>query len=288
MSQTIRKAVIPAAGLGTRFLPASKVIPKEMLPIVDKPIIQYVVEELVEAGIEQIIIVTGWHKRTIEDHFDYPFELEYRLKQAGKNDLFEVQRKIADSAEFVYVRQREPLGTGHAIMRARDVVGNEPFLVHFGDDIIVSSVPAASQLMDVYEKYGTPVLAGMRVAKEEVSKYGAIDGEQIDDRLYRVSDLVEKPESNAVRTDLVQVTEYILTPDWFDRMEHVKPSPGGEIWPTEAIREMARNGGVYAYEFEGKRYDCGTKLGYLKANIDMGLQHCELAEPLKAHLRSIG
>lgn len=294
MQKKIRKAVIPAAGLGTRFLPATKAIPKEMLPIVDKPIIQYIVEELVDSGIEQVIIISGWHKRTIEDHFDYPFELEYYLKESGKEALFEAQRKIADAAEFVFIRQHEPLGTGHAILQARSVIGAEPFIVHWGDDVIDSQVPAAKQLMDVYERYEKPILAVERVSEDEISNYGAVDAEDVENagginaagRVYRVRDIVEKPAPDETPSMLGQVAEFILTPDFFDRMERVGPGKQGEIWHIDAIQEMAREDEVYACEFEGTRYDCGRKSGYLRANVDFALKRKDVGPELSEYLKS--
>lgn len=285
MPQKIRKAVIPAAGLGTRFLPASKAIPKEMLPIVDKPVIHYVVEELVAAGIEQIIIVTGWHKRTIEDHFDYPFELEYRLLQAGKRALYESQREIADAAEYIFVRQREPLGTGHAILQAQSVVGDEPFLVHWGDDIIDAEIPAARQLMDVYEQYQSTVLAVQHVEPHEIVRYGSIDPEPISKRIFRVKDIIEKPVEGSAPSLLGQVCEFILTPDFFERMRRVQPGKGGERWHIDAIQEMARESAVYAHEFIGKRYDCGDKHGYMRANIDFALKRDDMGSALREYLK---
>lgn len=298
MAKKIRKAVIPAAGLGTRFLPATKAIPKEMLPIVDKPIIQYIVEELVASGIEQIIIVTGWHKRTIEDHFDYPFELEYRLMQAGKKELFEAQRKIADAAEFIFVRQREPLGTGHALLQAKSVIGDEPFLVHWGDDIIDAEVPAAKQLIDVYGQYEGSVLAVDRVTEDEISNYGAIDpdpvksqssygaGDLEEERVYRVKSIVEKPSAEEAPSLLGQVCQFILTPDFFEHMERVQPEEGKEVLHVDAIQEMAKGGRVYACEFEGLRFDCGRRNGYLHANIHYALKREDTREAVTSFLKS--
>ncbi len=288
--QRVRKAVIPAAGLGTRFLPASKVVPKEMLPIVDKPIIQYIVEELVASGIEQIIIISGWHKRTIEDHFDYPFELEYRLLHAGKKELFEAQRQIADAAEYVYIRQREPLGTGHAILQARSVVGDEPFLVHWGDDIIDAEIPVARQLIGAFEKYGKSMLALERVEPEDVIHYGCPSIQEIpgEDQIFQVTGIVEKPEPKDAPSSFGQVSEFILTPDFFERVERVRPSErDGEIYHIDAIQEMAEEGGVYGYEFEGRRYDCGRKEGYLRANIDFALKRDDVGPVLREYLKRV-
>lgn len=287
MSTPIKKAVIVAAGLGTRFLPASKAIPKEMLPVVDKPIIHRIVEGLVESGITQIVIVTGWHKRTIEDHFDYPFELEYRLKQAGKEELFEAQRTIADAAKFVFVRQPGPLGIGDAILRAAPVIGEEPFLAMLGDDIIDADPPVAKQLMDIYEKVNKSVIAVMKVPDAEVSRYGIIDPEPVSDRLYRVKNFVEKPQLTDAPSNLAQVSAFLLTPDFFAEMKKVKPGKGGELWQVDAIQQMAHNDTVYAYEFKGTRYDCGHKLGLLQANVEFALKDPSINQEFIAYLEDL-
>src|SRR5579871_271448 len=250
---SIRKAVIPAAGLGTRFLPATKAQPKEMLPIVDKPVIQYIVEEAAASGIEQIIIITGQSKRAIEDHFDRSFELEYHLREQGKAAMFEQIKHIAELVKFVYVRQQMPLGNGHAVLVAREVVGDEPFAVLWGDDIVVSDEPCLKQMMRVYERYGRSVLAAMRVPRSDYSKYGMIEPRQIDDRLSQVLSIVEKPNPDDAPSNLAQVKGYILTPEIFELLERTPPKKGGEIWLGDAIDLLIQQQTVYAYEFEGRR-----------------------------------
>lgn len=283
----VRKAVIPAAGLGTRFLPATKAQPKEMLPIVDKPTIQYIVEDAVRSGIEQIVIVTGQSKRAIEDHFDYPFELAHRLREQKKfEELREVER-ISDIASFVYVRQKQPLGNGHAVLVTRDVVGDEPFAVLWGDDLVDAEVPLVQQMMDVYERYEASVLAVMKVPKQNVSKYGIVAAKPVADRVWEVTDLVEKPPVEEAPSDLAQVTGYILTPEIFDELERTVPGKGGEIWLSDAIRSLMRRQKVFALEFEGKRYDAGNKLEFLQATVDFALKRDDLREEFRAYLKSL-
>ncbi len=283
----LRKAVIPAAGLGTRFLPASKVVPKEMLPIVDRPVIQYVVEEAVAAGIEHVIIVTAQSKRALEDHFDTHYELEQRLVQAGKEAELAMLRRIQGLAEFTYVRQPAPLGNGHAVLCARRVVGDEPFAMLWGDDFVVGAVPCLQQLKAVFEQHGKAVAAAMRVPRADIPKYGIARVRPVGARTYLVEEVVEKPAIEQAPSDLALVKEYILTPDIFDELERTPVGKGGEIWLTDAVNRLAARGGLYAYEFEGRRYDVGDKLDFLRANIDLGLQREDLGPALREHLRSL-
>ena len=284
----VRKAVIPAAGFGTRFLPATKAQPKEMLPIVDKPIIQYVVEQAVEAGIEQIIIVTGWHKRAIEDHFDRHFELEARLEQNGKSNELKEIKKISDLADFVYVRQKEPLGNGHAVLVAKDVVGDEPFVVMWGDEFFYSQPSSISQLVTAYEKYHNPVIAGVRVAPNDVSRYGIADVTNIEENVYKINKIIEKPDPSVAPSNLATHGSYLLTPDIFEILAAMKPSRGGEIWLAEAIGQLISKRDVYALELKNsKYYDCGNKLEYLKAVIEFGLKHDDLKSEFAEYLKNI-
>ncbi len=288
MSQKIRKAIIPAAGFGTRFLPATKAMPKEMLPIVDKPIIQYVVEEAVASGIEDIIIVTGWHKRTIEDHFDYPFELEKRLLEAGKEEQAEAVRKIADMANFIYVRQKGTYGNGTPVLNARRVIGDEPFAVLWGDEFIYSNPPRLKQMIQVWEKYGVPNVSAVRVPKTEVSKYGIAEVTNVETGIYKINQIVEKPQLNEAPSDLATHGAYILTPRIFDILAEAKPGKGGEIWLPEAISQLAKEQDVYAVEIQkGKYYDTGNKLEYLKAVVEFGLMHEELKKDFGEYLKNI-
>jgi UTP--glucose-1-phosphate uridylyltransferase len=285
----IRKAVIPAAGYGTRFLPATKASPKEMLPVVDKPVIQYVVEEAVASGIEHIIIITGANKRAIEDHFDYNFELEYRLKQSGKDEMYEEIRAISDMANFTYIRQKEQLGNGHAILCAEEVVKDEPFIVLWGDDFIYSDPPRCKQLIDVHNKYNSSVISVMpRLGVEDASKYGFIKGSATEKGIYKVEELVEKPGIEKRPSELASLSGFLLTPDVFKVLKELKPGQGGEIWLSEAINEMAKQGNVYAKQIEnGKFYDCGNKLEYIKANIDFAMKRSELANGMKTYMQEI-
>lgn len=284
----VRKAVIPAAGFGTRFLPATKAQPKEMLPIVDKPIIQYVVEGAVEAGIEQIIMVTGWHKRAIEDHFDKHFELEARLEKDGKTELLEQIRKISELANFVYVRQKEALGNGHAVLTAREIVGDEPFLVMWGDEFFQADPCAPAQLIEAYEKYSNPAIAGVRIPKEDIHKYGIADVTRVENNIFKINKIVEKPEPGEAPSDLATHGSYLFTPDIFDILENLQPSKSGEIWLADAIDQLIAKRDVYAVELVGaKYYDCGDKVSYLKAVIDHGLAHPETGSELRAYLKSL-
>jgi len=287
MPQAVRKAVFPAAGLGTRFLPATKASPKEMLPLVDKPLIQYVVEEAVASGIESVIIVTGRGKSAIEDHFDVSFELEALLRERGKHDDLRLVREISEMARVSYVRQREALGLGHAVLQARDWVGEEPFAVMLSDDIIDSRTPALRQLIDVYEKYDAPVVATMQVAGEAISRFGALDVDEVADGIYRIKDMIEKPPLSAAPSDLAIIGRYILTPDIFAEIEATTPGAIGEIQITDAMRALSKKRDFYAVRFEGTRYDAGDKLGFLIATVEYALKHSELAPDFRSYLRSL-
>jgi UTP--glucose-1-phosphate uridylyltransferase len=282
----VKKAVFPVAGLGTRFLPATKSSPKEMLSLIDKPLVQYVVEEAVAAGIEQILFVTGRGKRAIEDHFDISFELESILREKGKDDIVKEVRDIAEMISIFYVRQKQALGLGHAILCAREFVGNEPFAVLLGDDIIDAEKPCLGQLLDVYQKYHGSVLALEQVPMENISAYGCVRANPISDRVYEVSDLVEKPKREDAPSDLAIIGRYILTPEIFPILEKQEPGKGGEIQLTDAILKLSRQQTIYGCRFEGNRYDCGDKLGFLKATIDMALKREDLGRDLEEFLRA--
>ena len=287
MPAKVRKAVFPAAGLGTRFLPATKASPKEMLPLVDKPLIQYVVEEAVASGIESIIIVTGRGKAAIEDHFDVSFELEKLLEERGKEDLLKEIRAISEMARVSYVRQREALGLGHAVLQARDFVNDEPFAVMLSDDIIDSEKPALRQLLDVYEKYDAPVVGTMQVAGEAISRFGVLDVEEVEDGVYKIKDMVEKPPMSEAPSDLAIIGRYVLTPDIFDEIEKTRPGAIGEIQITDAMRSLLKKRPFYAVRFKGKRHDAGDKLGFLIATVELALKHEELAPEFKEYLKSL-
>jgi len=287
MPQRVRKAVFPAAGLGTRFLPATKASPKEMLPLVDKPLIQYGVEEAVASGIESIIVVTGPGKGAIKDHFDVSPELESFLGERGKDNDLKLVRAISDLAQVSYVLQSEALGLGHAILQARDLVGNEPFAVILSDDIIDAETPALRQLIDVYEKYDAPVVATMSVAGEAISRFGVLDVEPIDDRVYRIKDMVEKPAAADAPSDLAIIGRYVLTPDIFDELEKTKPGAIGEIQITDAMRSLLKKREFYAVRFEGARHDAGDKLGFLIATVEFALKHPDLAPGFREYLNSL-
>lgn len=280
--------MIPAAGFGTRFLPATKAMPKEMLPIVDKPIIQYVVEEAVAAGIEDIIIVTGWHKRSIEDHFDYPFELEKRLEESGKHEQAEEVRHIANMANFIYVRQKGPMGNGTPVLNARHVIGDEPFAVLWGDEFIYSTPPRLKQMIDVWNTYGTPNVSAVRVPEETVGRYGIADITPVEKNVFKINKIVEKPTVQEAPSNLATHGAYIFPPRIFDLLEQVKPGKGGEIWLIDAITKLAQEQDVYAVEIQnGKYYDTGNKLEYLKAVVEFGLKHNELSEDFAKFLHDI-
>jgi UTP--glucose-1-phosphate uridylyltransferase len=289
MPPRIRKAVFPAAGLGTRFLPATKAQPKEMLPLVDKPIIQYVIEEAVAAGLTNIIIVTGRGKNAIEDHFDVSHELERMLQERGKTALLEQVRAISNLINVAYVRQKETLGLGHAVLMARDLVGDEPFAVMLGDDIIDNPVPCMKQMIDVFEKHDGPVVAVHQVPRDEISAYGVIDGDAVpdDDRVYRIRDLVEKPNVDEAPSDLAIIGRYILTPDIFEELEKTPRDKAGEIQLTNGLRRLKDKRPVFGYRFEGKRHDAGNKLGFLKATVEFALKREDLGGPFREYLRDL-
>ena len=286
--QKIRKAVIPAAGFGTRFLPQTKAMPKEMLPIVDKPVIQYVVEELVESGITEIVIVTGWHKRAIEDHFDYPNELIQTLKDQGKEKLIEAVKRPAELANFVYIRQKGPYGNGTPVLCAKDVIGDEPFVVIWGDEFIYSNPPRTRQCLDVFEKYGDPVISAIRVPKTDVSRYGIVETTEVEKNVGQIKRLIEKPTIEEAPSNLAAHGCYVLTPDIFPILEHLQPGKSGEIWLTDAIRELMKKRPVYACEIQnGKYYDTGNKLEYLKTVVEFALNHKDLNGDFREYLKSL-
>ncbi|HXP83092.1 MAG TPA: UTP--glucose-1-phosphate uridylyltransferase GalU [Bryobacteraceae bacterium] len=292
MTPKVRKAVFPAAGLGTRFLPATKAQPKEMLPLVDKPLIQYGVEEAIHSGVQNIIIVTGRGKTAIEDHFDVSFELEQLLESRGKKDLLNAVRSVSDMINVAYVRQKEALGLGHAVLRAKELVGREPFAVILSDDIIDSEVPALRQLLDVYEFYNAPVVALMEVPRENTPMYGIVDAEPVahnggKDRLYRIRNLVEKPKAADAPSNLAIIGRYVLTPEVFDSLESIEPGSGGEIQLTDGLKHLLRSRPIYGYRFEGTRYDAGDKLGFLKATVEFALKRFDLGEQFREYLKSL-
>jgi len=283
----ITKAIIPAAGLGTRFLPATKAMPKEMLPILDKPTIQYIVEEAAKAGIEDIIIVTGKHKRAIEDHFDNQKELEITLENSGKTELLEKVQFSTNLANIFYVRQKEQKGLGHAILTAKQFIGNEPFAVLLGDDIVESDDPAIKQLMDVYEQTEKSVIGVQEVRPEETHRYGIIDPVSQNGRLYDVKKFVEKPAPGTAPSNLAIMGRYVLTPDIFDYLANQGEGAGGEIQLTDAIERLNADSQVYAYDFEGNRYDVGEKLGFVKTTIEYALKDAEMRDELKAFIKTL-
>lgn len=282
----IRKVIIPVGGLGTRFLPATKAQPKEMLTIVDKPVIQYLVEEAVDSGIREVIFVTGKGKRAIEDHFDHAGDLESYLEKKGKKDLVKKVRAISSLAYCAFVRQKEPRGVGDALLQARHLIGNEPVAVLYGDDVVYSKKePALKQLIKVFEKYHAPVLALERIPKDLVSRYGVIGGTRIAPRTWQIQKIIEKPSIVVAPSNLAVVGKYILTSRVFDELAKVKPKKGEELYLTDAFPRMIKKGEeVYGYEFEGKRYDCGDKLGLLLAIVDFGLRHSEVRSGLRRHI----
>ncbi|QAT62016.1 UTP--glucose-1-phosphate uridylyltransferase GalU [Acidilutibacter cellobiosedens] len=285
---TIKKAIIPAAGLGTRFLPATKAQPKEMLPIVDKPTIQYIVEEAIESGIEDILIITGRNKRAIEDHFDKSVELEMELEQRNKTELLNLVRKVSNMANITYIRQKEPKGLGDAIYCGKNFIADEPFAVLLGDDIVDSQTkPCLKQLMDVYDEYKTTILGIKEVPKEEVNKYGIVSGMYIEDGVYKVKDLIEKPTPEEAPSNVAILGRYIITPEIFKVLEHTAPGAGGEIQLTDALRELAKKEAMYAYNFEGKVYDVGDKLGFLQATVEFALKRKKLGTEFRKYLKGI-
>lgn len=284
---TVRKAIIPAAGLGTRFLPATKAQPKEMLPIVDKPTIQFIIEEAVASGIEEILIITGRNKRAIEDHFDKSIELEYQLEQNGKTDLLDIVRDISNIADIHYIRQKEPRGLGHAISCAKAFVGNEPFAVMLGDDVVDSEIPCLRQLINCFNEYKTSILGVQNVPEADVCKYGIVEGLHIEDRVYKVKNLVEKPPIEEAPSNVAILGRYIITPEIFNILESTQPGKGGEIQLTDALKTLIAREAMYAYNFEGKRYDVGDKLGFLEATVEFALKKEELKEPFMNYLLSL-
>lgn len=287
MFTKVRKAVIPAAGLGTRFLPATKAQPKEMLPIVDKPTIQYIIEEAINSGIEKFLIVTGRSKRSIEDHFDRSIELGLNLEQHNKSDLLDMVRKISD-INLHYIRQKEPLGLGHAVLCAKDFVGKEPFAVLLGDDVVDAKKPCLQQLIEVYDKTGATVLGVQEVPQDKVSSYGIISPlRQLDARTWEVGDMIEKPSQAEAPSHLAVLGRYIISPDIFEILEKTKPGQGGEIQLTDALRILAKQQQMLAYNFEGRRYDVGDKEGFLEATVEQALKRPELHDAFLSYLKNI-
>lgn len=287
MSTKVRKAVFPAAGLGTRFLPATKAMPKEMLTLVDKPLIQYVVEEAVDSGIESMIIVTGRDKSAIENHFDISYELEQTLQERGKQEVFEQVRGVAEIAKVSYTRQKQPLGLGHAIYQAKDFVENEPFAVMLPDDIMDSAVPALKQMIDVFEKYNAPVIATMQVEGEAISRFGVIDAEEVEPNVFKIKDMVEKPKFEDAPSDLAIVGRYIFTPDIFKAIEGTTPGAGGEIQITDAMRNLLKERDFYAVKLDGVRHDAGDKLGFLIATVEFALKRAGLGDEFREYLKGL-
>ena len=292
MLPKVRKAVFPAAGLGTRFLPATKAQPKEMLPLVDKPLIQYGVEEAIRSGVQNIFIVTGRGKSAIEDHFDVSFELEHLLESRNKKDLVHIVREVSDMINVAYIRQKEALGLGHAVLRAKELVGNEPFAVILSDDVIDAPVPCLRQLLDVYEFFGAPVLALMEVPEDAVSSYGIVDAEPVDhngskERLFRIRSMVEKPKPAEAPSKLGIIGRYVLTPEIFSSIEATGPGAGGEIQLTDGLKHLLRNRPIYGYRFVGTRYDAGDKLGFLKSTVEFALRRKDLGEEFRNYLRAL-
>jgi UTP--glucose-1-phosphate uridylyltransferase len=287
MNNTITKAVFPAAGLGTRFLPATKASPKEMLPLVDKPLIQYVVEEAVASGIDEVVLVTGRGKRAIEDHFDLAFELEEDLKAKGKHKLLSEVQRIANLVTFCYIRQKKALGLGHAVLTTKRVVGDEAFAVLLGDDIVDATVPVLKQMMDIYARYPYTILAIQKVPKSQTRNYGIIDAKKIEDGVYLVKDMVEKPSPDDAPSNLAIIGRYILTPEIFDALENTKPGKGGEIQLTDGLKLLMEKQPIYAYEFKGIRHDAGDKLGFLKATVEFGLKNKEFGSEFRNYLQKL-
>ncbi|MEF2820635.1 UTP--glucose-1-phosphate uridylyltransferase GalU [Clostridium sp.] len=288
MENKIRKAIIPAAGLGTRFLPATKAQPKEMLPIVDKPTLQYIIEECVASGIEEILIITGRNKKSIEDHFDRSVELEMELEKSGKEEMLKMVREISDMVNIHFIRQKEPRGLGHAILCAKTFVGNEPFAVLLGDDVVYNdNKPCLKQLIDCYEEYKTSVLGVQTVEPQDVNKYGIVGGLHIEDRVYKVKNLIEKPAVEEAPSNVAILGRYIITPKIFEILENTKPGKGNEIQLTDALLELIKHEAMYAYDFEGRRYDVGDKLGFLQATVEYALRKEELRDGFIEYLKTI-
>ncbi len=284
----VRKAVIPAAGLGTRFLPATKAMPKEMLPIVDKPTIQYIIEEAIASGIKEILIVTGKCKRAIEDHFDRSITLELELEKNNKHELLEIVKNVSEMVDIHYIRQKDPKGLGHAIYCARTFVGSEPFAVLLGDDIVHNDEePCLKQMLEAYDQYQASILGVQEVAPQEVSKYGIIEGHKVADRVYKVSGLVEKPSVEEAPSNVAILGRYIINPGIFEILKHTKPGKGGEIQLTDALTELAQQEAVYAYNFEGRRYDVGNRQGFLEATVEAALRREDLKDEFLEYLVKI-
>jgi len=283
----IRKAIIPAAGLGTRFLPATKAQPKEMLPIVDKPTIQYIIEEAINSGIEDIMIITGRNKRSIEDHFDKSIELELELEKHGKKDLLHLVQDISNLVNITYIRQKEPKGLGHAIYCAKTFIGNEPFAVLLGDDVVTAEKPCLKQMIEQYDKYQASILGVQTVPQEDVNKYGIVAGNKEGERIYKVTDLVEKPKQEVAPSNIAILGRYIITPKIFEYLENTKPGSGGEIQLTDALKELAKEEDMYAYDFIGRRYDVGKKQGFLEATVEFALAREDLKEEFTKYLKSL-
>ncbi len=280
--------MIPAAGFGTRFLPQTKAMPKEMLPIVDKPVIQYVVEELVASGITDIVIVTGWHKRAIEDHFDYPFELIKMLEMQKKEKLLEEVKRTSSLANFIYIRQKGPYGNGTPVLCAQSVIGDEPFVAIWGDEFIFAKPPRALQCIEVFEKYGDPVISAVRVPKENVTRYGIVEATNIEDNIWQIKRMMEKPKREEAPSNLAAHGCYVLTPDIFPILENLAPGKDGEIWLPDAIRELMKKRPVYACEIkDGKYFDTGNKLEYLKTVVEFALHHTDLNGDFREYLKSL-
>ena len=292
MVSKVRKAVFPAAGLGTRFLPATKAQPKEMLPLVDKPLIQYGVEEAIQSGLSNIIIITGRGKTAIEDHFDVSFELEDLLERKKKTELLRQVRAISDMIDVSYVRQKEALGLGHAVLRAKELVGNEAFAVVLSDDVIDGETPCLRQLLDIHEFFGATVVALMEVPKEQISAYGVVDADPVDhhgaqDRLFRIRSMVEKPKAEDAPSNLAIIGRYILVPEIFKSLEAIEPGAGGEIQLTDGLKHLLRSRPVYGYRFEGRRFDAGDKLGFLQATVELALRRPDLGNAFRDYLRGL-
>lgn len=287
ITKKIRKAVIPVAGLGTRFLPMTKAMPKEMLPLVEKPVIQYIVEELVNAGIEEIIFVTSANKRAIEDHFDRNFELEYRLQKDGKRETLDMVKKIQNLARFAYVRQQEVLGNGHALLQAKYLIGNEPFAFAYGDDIIEGKVPAIKQMLETYEEFGATTIGVVEVDDEGTRNYGIIKGEKINPKTWRVQATIEKPGPEAAPSHLANPGRYIFNPSIFTALEKIRPGKGGEIWVADAVSYLLKTEPIYARQLEGEYFDCGSKLGYLKAVLAHAVRHDHFGKEIRAFIKTL-
>jgi UTP--glucose-1-phosphate uridylyltransferase len=279
------KVVIPAAGMGTRFLPATKAQPKEMLPVVDKPAIQYVVEEAVASGMTDIIIITGRGKRAIEDHFDKSYELEHKLRESGNQEALEEVQRIASMADIFYIRQKEQLGLGHAILCAKKHVGNEPFAVMLGDDIVVNEMPCIGQLVDVHEDYGASVVGVEKVPASKISRYGVISGKRVKDSIFKIDDLIEKPSPSEAPSDLAIIGRYVFEPEIFAYLERIGPGKGGEYQLTDAMRLLCRKKGLYGLRFSGRRFDIGSKADWIRATIELSMDREDISEELRSALK---